>query len=64
MDGPRSLPALDVGIDIAAVTFTASWLLPGGKPSAPVTLAQDAAGDATVGSGCRRPALFRRRRES
>lgn len=48
MDHPRSLTAvdvgLDVGIDIAATTFTAAWLLPGGTPSAPVTLAQRPAG--------------------
>ena len=44
MEGPRSMPELDVGVDIAAVTFTASWLVPEGKPSAPVTLAQEAAG--------------------
>jgi transposase len=48
MEGPRRLSELDVGVDIAAATFTASWLVPGGKPSAPVTLAQDAAGYATV----------------
>lgn len=44
MEGPRRLSELDVGVDIAAVTFTASWLGPGEKPSAPVTLAQEAAG--------------------
>lgn len=44
MEGPRNRPELDVGVDIAATTFTASWLAPGGKPSAPVALAQDAAG--------------------
>jgi transposase len=39
---------LDVGVDIAAVTFTASWMPPGGKPSAPVTLAQTPAGFTTL----------------
>jgi transposase len=48
MEGPRRLSELDVGVDIAAATFTAAWLVPGSKPSAPVTLAQDAAGYATV----------------
>jgi transposase len=37
-----------VGVDIAAVTFTASWLTPEGKPSAPVTLAQTPSGFAAL----------------
>jgi transposase len=44
MAGPRGLPELDVGVDIAAATSTASWLAPGGKPTAPVTLGQTPAG--------------------
>jgi transposase len=44
MEGPRKLQELDVGVDIAVARFTAAWLVPEGKPSAPVTLAQDAAG--------------------
>ena len=35
---------LYVGIDIAAATFTAAWQSVGGKPSTPMTRAQDAAG--------------------
>lgn len=33
-----------VGVDIAAKTFTASWLDPGGAPTRPVTLQQTASG--------------------
>ncbi len=39
---------LDVGVDIAAATFTASWLVLGGKAAAPVTLAQTPAGFAAL----------------
>ncbi len=39
---------LYVGIDIAADTFTAAWLTPGGAPSAPATGAQTPAGYATL----------------
>lgn len=38
---------MDVGRAIAAVTFTASWLAAGGKPSAPVTVPYTPAGYAT-----------------
>lgn len=44
MDVPNRRMELDVGVDIAAVTFTASQLAPEGKPSSPVTLAQSPAG--------------------
>jgi transposase len=48
MDAASSLLELNVGVDIAAVTFTASWLAPGGKPSAPVTLPQSPVGFTTL----------------
>jgi transposase len=48
VDGPGTLPELDVGVDISAVTFTASWATPGGKPTTPVTLAQGPAGYAAL----------------
>ena len=52
MEGPEqrtelSVTELSVGVDVAAVTFTASWLTPGGKPTAPMTLAQSPAGYTT-----------------
>ena len=39
---------LHVGIDIAAATFTAAWLPPAGRPSAPLTLPQAPAGFAAL----------------
>ncbi len=39
---------LYVGVDIAAETFTAAWLPPGGQPGAPVTGEQTAAGFAAL----------------
>ena len=39
---------LYVGVDIAADTFTAAWLLAGGEPSAPLTRDQGAAGYAAL----------------
>ena len=46
----RSAPPyqLYVGIDIAADTFTAAWLPPGGAPGAPLARAQDADGYAAL----------------
>jgi transposase len=48
---------LYVGIDIAAATFTAAWQLVGGKPSAPLTREQDAAGYAALQQRLRRTAV-------
>ncbi len=39
---------LCVGIDVAADTFTASWLAPGGTPTAPLTREQTPAGYAAL----------------
>ncbi len=39
---------LYVGIDIAADTFTAAWLAPGGTPTLPVTFAQASSGYAAL----------------
>jgi transposase len=48
MDGGRVGYQLYVGVDVAADTFTAAWLAPGGKPVAPYTGEQTAAGFATL----------------
>lgn len=42
------LPTLYVGIDIAATTATAAWLLAGGRPAAPLQIAQTPAGFAQL----------------
>ncbi len=47
MEDQSRQPELEVGVDIAAATFTASWLTPAGKPTAAVTMAQSAQGYAT-----------------
>src|SRR4051812_46386491 len=39
---------LYVGVDIAAETFTAAWLVPDGKPDAPLTGEQTVAGFAAL----------------
>jgi transposase len=39
---------LDVGIDVAAATFTAAWLAPGGQPAAPCTGEQTPTGYAAL----------------
>ena len=44
--GPRY--QLYVGVDIAADTFTAAWLPPGGPPTAPLTRDQTPAGYAAL----------------
>ncbi len=48
MEAPDRRMAWEVGVDIAAATFTAAWLAPGRKPGAPVTLAQTPAGFAAL----------------
>lgn len=48
MEDPTRPAGLDVGVDIAAATFTAAWLAPGGKPTTPVALAQDPEGFAAL----------------
>jgi transposase len=48
MEDRSRQPELDVGVDIAAATFTASWLTPAGKPTAAVTVPQNPAGYATL----------------
>lgn len=37
-----------MGIDIAAETFTAAWVAPGGTPTPPVTFAQTPSGYAAL----------------
>src|SRR5690349_3791539 len=39
---------LYVGVDVAADTFTAAWLVPGGQPAAPFSGEQTAAGFAAL----------------
>ena len=48
MDDTGMVYQLYVGIDIAADTFTASWLSPGGTPTAPLTREQTPAGYAAL----------------
>jgi transposase len=48
MEGRSGQPELDVGVDIAAATFAASWPTPAAKPTAAVTMPQSPAGYATV----------------
>lgn len=48
MEDGRARYRLYVSIDIAAETFTAAWLAPGGKPTAPLTGQQTVAGCATL----------------
>lgn len=48
MDETASAMQLYVGIDIAAATFTAAWLAPGGQPTAPFTRDQTPAGYAAL----------------
>jgi transposase len=45
---PRPPYQVFVGVDIAAKTFTAVWLAPGGSPSRPCTLEQTAQGFASL----------------
>jgi hypothetical protein len=35
---------LFAGIDVSAATVTVSWMLPGGRPSRPITIEQTAQG--------------------
>lgn len=44
----RAVYQLYVGVDIAAVTFVAAWLAPGGKPGTPFTGEQTPAGFAAL----------------
>ena len=48
MEKERAAYQLYVGVDVAAETFVAAWLAPGGKPSAPVTGEQTPAGFAAL----------------
>jgi transposase len=48
MDGERVAYQLYVGVDIAAETFVAAWLAPGGKPGTPFTGEQTPAGFAAL----------------
>lgn len=48
MDDTAATIRLYVGIDIAAETFTAAWLVPQGKPTAPLTRDQTPAGYAAL----------------
>lgn len=48
MDHTTASYQLYVGVDIAAATFTAAWLAPGGSPAAPLTRAQTPAGIAAL----------------
>lgn len=54
MEQAASPSQLYVGIEIAADTFTAAWLLAGGTPRAPLTRDQDAAGYAVLQDRLRR----------
>ncbi len=48
MENGRAAYRLYVGVDIAAETFVAAWLSPGGKPTAPFTGEQTPAGFAAL----------------
>jgi transposase len=48
MEARNAAYQLYVGIDVAAETFVAAWLAPGGQPTAPVTGEQTPAGFATL----------------
>ena len=48
MDDERVAYRLYVGVDIAADTFTAAWLAPGGQPEMPFTGEQAAPGFAAL----------------
>ncbi len=48
MENPTVRHQLYVGIDIAAATFTAAWLSPGGAPTPPVTHSQTPQGFAAL----------------
>jgi transposase len=48
MEDTRVAYQLYVGVDIAAATFVAAWLAPGGKPGTPVTAEQTPAGFAVL----------------
>ena len=48
MDGEGTHYQVYVGVDIAAETFTAAWLVPGGMPTTPFTSEQTSAGFAAL----------------
>ncbi len=48
MEEGRAAYQLYVGVDVAAETFVAAWLVPGGKPTAPFTEEQTPAGFAAL----------------
>ena len=48
MEGEDARYRVYVGVDIAAETFTAAWLVPGGKPATPFTSEQTPAGFAAL----------------
>src|SRR5437763_2549195 len=48
MEGGRAAYQRYVGVDVAAATFVAAWLAPGGKPAAPFTGEQTPAGFAAL----------------
>ncbi len=48
MEGEDTHYRVYVGVDVAAETFTASWLVPGGKPTTPFTSEQTPAGFAAL----------------
>jgi len=48
MEGEDARYRVYVGVDIAAETFTAAWLAPGGKPTTPFTSEQTPVGFATL----------------
>jgi transposase len=48
MEGGSAASQLYVGVDVAATTFVAAWLAPGGKPSAPFAGEQTPAGFAAL----------------
>jgi len=48
MEDGRAAYRLYIGVDIAAETFVAAWLSPGGQPTAPFTGEQTPAGFAAL----------------
>ncbi|HEY8602126.1 MAG TPA: transposase, partial [Thermomicrobiales bacterium] len=48
MEGQRVAYQLYVGVDVAAETFVAAWLVPDGSPTAPASGEQTAAGFAAL----------------